>query len=118
MKEKEFVMEAVETLDAKKGKDIVLLDVAEKSSFADYLLMVSGHNERQVGGLADNAEDRLAELGLEPRNVEGTPASGWILLDYGDFIINVMTEDMRSRYKIENLWADCPVLVNKIGEED
>lgn len=106
-----------EALENKKAQRIVVLDIHEKSSFADYFLLASGRNERQIAGLADEAEDRLAEFGMVPKNIEGKPASGWILMDYGDLIVNILTTEMRDRYTIERVWEDCDVIV-EAGVED
>ena len=102
-----MAMTVAEKLSAKQATDILIIDIAEKSSFADYFVLASGRNERQIGGLADEAEDEMAKMGLVPRNIAGKPASGWILMDYGDIIINILTEEMRDRYHIEKVWEDC-----------
>ncbi len=98
---------AARILNNKKGIDIKIIDIGEKSSFADYLVMASGTGERQIGTLADYVEDGLAGEGVTVRNIEGKKESGWILMDYGDIIVNILTREMRERYNIEKVWADC-----------
>jgi len=106
MNNREIAVKAVEVLKEKKGKDVVVIDVSDKSSFADYLLIVSGGSERQIGSLATEVGDRLAIEGIFPKNVEGKRGSGWILVDYGDVIINIFSIEQRSRYNLEKIWSD------------
>jgi ribosome-associated protein len=117
MESKELILEVAKALDAKKAADIVVIDIAEKSSFADYFLLASGRNERQIAGLADEAEDCMAKLEMAPKSIEGKPASGWILMDYGDVIINILTKEMREKYNIERVWGDCEIIAELGGEE-
>ena len=84
--------------------------ISVKSSFADYLILASGNSIRQTGALADAVEDRFGELGHFPKGTEGKKESGWILQDYGDVIVNVLTDEMRERYNIESVWGDCELL--------
>ena len=107
METREQALTAAKALDAKQATDIVVIDIAEKSSFADYLILASGSNERLIAALTDDVEDRLAKEDLLVKSVEGTKESGWILMDYGDMIVNVLTKDMREKYNIEKVWADC-----------
>ncbi len=107
MSTRELAEKAAAALDARKGSDIVIIDIAEKSSFADYFIIASGGNTRQVGGLADEVDERLAEAGFFAKSIEGKKESGWILMDYGDIIVNVFTAEMRDKYNIEKLWGDC-----------
>ena len=86
-------MKAASVLIKKKARDVVIIDISEKSSFADYLVIASGGSERQVGALANELEDQFAQAGLMARGVEGTEASGWILMDYGDVIANIFTAE-------------------------
>ena len=106
-KELELAMLAAKTLNEKKGTDIVIIDIRNKASFADYFVMASGSNERLIGTLAEEVEDRLSEEGVRPKNIEGARHSGWILMDYGDVIVNVLSEEIRGRYNIEKIWGDC-----------
>jgi len=110
MDSKSLALEAGKILDEKKGHDIMAIDISVKSSFADYLILASGNSIRQTGALADAVEDRFAELGHFPKGTEGKKESGWILQDYGDVIVNVLTDEMRERYNIESVWGDCELL--------
>lgn len=100
---------AAKTLDDKKAQDIIIIDIAEKASFADYFVLASGNSERQIGTLAEDIDDIFAKEGVQLKNIEGKKTSGWILLDYGDVIINILTTEMRERYNIERVWGDCPI---------
>lgn len=110
MNSKEYAVLTAETLDSKKAKDIIIFDIAQKSSIADYMILATGLNERSVGALIDEVEDKLAKNGLLVKSIEGKKESGWILMDYGDIIVNVLTEEKRDRYNIEKVWADCETL--------
>ena len=118
MNSKDYALLAAETLDSKKAEDIIIFDIAEKSSIADYLILATGLNERSVGALIDEVEDRLAQEGLLVKSIEGKKESGWILMDYGDIIVNVLTAEKRDRYKIEKVWADCNTLSWEVKENE
>ncbi len=109
MTNKEYAYLAAETLSTKKAKDIVVIDIAEKSGFADYFIVATGNTDRQINSLVDDVEDAMAKEDLLVKSVEGKNTSGWILLDFGDVIVNLFTPEMRDRYNIEKIWADCPV---------
>lgn len=104
---RKFTVFAAQTLDSKKGFDIVALDIGRQSTFADYLIIASGGSERQINALADEVEDRAERNGRFVKNIEGKNGSGWILMDYGDVIINVMMESAREKYDLERIWSDC-----------
>ncbi|MDR2132678.1 MAG: ribosome silencing factor [Clostridiales Family XIII bacterium] len=106
MNSKELALSAAGVLSQKKGIDVVILDIAEKSSFADYLVLASGNSVRQVGSLAEDVADALAARGAAPSHIEGKPESGWMLLDCGDVIVNVFTKEQRDLYRIEQIWGD------------
>ena len=113
---KELAEVAAKVLDEKKGEDIVLIDIAEKSSFADYLVLATGRNSRQVAALADDVEDAFAKEGLNPKGVEGRGNTGWLLLDMGDIIVNIFEKDMRDKYSIEKVWGDCEIITYGTGD--
>ena len=60
-----------------------------------------------MNSLTDEVEDRLAEAGLYVKSIEGKQGSGWILMDFGDIIVNLFTREMREKYSIEKVWGDC-----------
>lgn len=110
MNSKELARKAAGLMDKRKGEDILIIDIGEKSSFADYFILASGGSERQIGALADDVEEAMEKDGLPVKCIEGTKESGWILMDYGDIIVNVLTREMRERYNIEKVWVDCDKL--------
>ena len=108
---------AAKALSDKKGHDIVIIEIGLKASFADYFVIATGSSERQIAALADEVDDKLAEAGVMLRGKEGQGSSGWILLDFGDIIVNVMTEEMRQKYNIEKVWGDCNFIKYEEGNE-
>ena len=107
MTNKELALYIAKTLDAKKAQDIVILDIAEKSGFADYFVIADAPNSRLVEALADETEDKMAQAGETLHHKEGVGDSGWVLLDFGDIIVNLFTKQQRDHYNIEKVWADC-----------
>ncbi len=110
MTSKEIALQAAGILDDKKAQDVVIIDIAEKSSFADYFVIASGNSERQISSLQDELDEKLAREGVVTKSVEGRGSTGWILMDYGDVIINLFTQEQRERYNIEKIWGDCPFI--------
>ena len=109
MTNREYAMLAAETLSKKKAQDLVLIDISEKSGFADFFLIATGNSSRMINSLADDVEDAMEAAELPLKNVEGKNVSEWILLDFGDLIVNIFTPEMREKYNIEKIWADCPI---------
>lgn len=107
MEPKELSLKVAKLLDDRKAIDVTVIDISQKASFADYFVMASAGSDRQMGALVDNVEDMLEPAGIFPKSVEGKKSSGWILMDYGDVVINVMTAEMREKYNIERIWGDC-----------
>lgn len=94
----------------KKAFQIVALEVSELTSYTDSLLICSGASDRQVLAIADEVQLQLKEAGRRPLHVEGQRRSDWVLLDYGDFVIHVFTEERRAYYGLDGLWGDAPKL--------
>lgn len=93
----------------KKATDLDVLAVADLTSIADYFILASAGSERQAQAVADNILERLREeMGVKPLLVEGTTPGRWVLLDFGDFIVHIFTEDVRRFYGLERLWGDAP----------
>jgi ribosome-associated protein len=89
----------------KKAKDIVVLNVKEISTFADYFIICSGTSDRQVRAVAAAIQETLKKAGILPLGVEGEAAGRWILLDYDDVILHVFLESVRAFYDLERLWS-------------
>ncbi len=102
----------------KKAMDLDVLAVSELTSIADYFILCSATSERQAQAIADSVLDKLREdLHVKPLLVEGTIPGRWILLDFGDFIFHVFTEECRRFYGLERLWGDAPNVTADFGEE-
>ncbi|HEV7428885.1 MAG TPA: ribosome silencing factor [Thermoanaerobaculia bacterium] len=102
----------------KKAFDLDVLNVTGLTSIADYFLMCSATSERQAVAIADSVVDKLREDDrVKPRLIEGTTPGRWILLDYGDFIFHIFTEDCRRFYGLERLWGDAPNVTAEFSEE-
>jgi ribosome-associated protein len=93
----------------KKATNLDVLQVGELTSIADYFIIASAGNERQAVAISDNITERLKEeMGVKPLLVEGTTPGRWVLIDFGDFIVHIFTEDVRRFYGLERLWGDAP----------
>ena len=103
----------------KKAFEIDVLHVGELTSIAEYFVICSTGSERQSAAVADAVEERLrADHGVKPLTTEGRRTSRWILIDYGDFVVHVFTEECRKFYSLERLWGDAPnVAADIIGEQ-
>ncbi|RSX56113.1 ribosome silencing factor RsfS [Bifidobacterium dolichotidis] len=106
----ELVRAAAKAADELKATDPVAYDVADRLGICDIMLIVSANNERQVLAIAERIEHDLYVNfdRREPKSREGVAEGQWILLDFGDVIINVMHDDSRVYYNLERLWNDCP----------
>lgn len=101
-----------------KALDLLLLDVSGFSSFADYFIICSGKSSRQVQSIAENVESSLRETGIRPLGVEGKREGHWVLMDYGDVIIHIFYEPVRSFYDLESLWSEASRLDWENGPDE
>lgn len=109
---------AVAAAHDKKAIDLDVLAVGKLTSIADYFILCSATSERQAQAVADAVVSKLQEdLRVKPLLIEGTPPGRWILLDFGDFIFHVFTEECRRFYGLERLWGDAPNLTAEFSEE-
>ena len=92
--------EAVKILVERKGIDVKLFDVREKSSITDYYVNVTGRSSTNVAALADEIDVKLSERGREALRTEGKRGNGWILVDFGDVIVNVFDRASRDFYNL------------------
>lgn len=86
--------------------DVQVLDIQELSPITDYFVLASADNTRLLGTVAERVRDALREEGIRPLRVEGLPEHGWIVLDYGDIIVHLLTDEQRAYYRLEDLWSE------------
>ena len=97
----------IEAILGKKAFNVVALDVAELTSYADVFIFCSGRSNRQVSAIADHIQSNLKKKHkIKPISVEGTKDGHWVLMDYGHVIIHVFYEPVREFYDLEGLWSD------------
>lgn len=108
---RDLAVHIAEIISDTPASDTVVLDIHELSSFADYFIICSGENERQLKAITETISMKLAERGVRPQRVEGTALSGWIVMDYGEAIIHVFDVDQRGFYRLEALWQEAPTLL-------
>jgi len=96
----------VDAVEDRKAEDIVLLDLRPDTVIADFFVIATGSSERQLRALTDYVKEDVKEkLALLPYAIEGTPNSGWVLLDYGDVVVHLFSEERREYYDLEGLWS-------------
>ncbi len=94
----------------KKAIGVVVLDLQGLSGVADFFLICSGTSTPQVVTIVEAIRQMLKAEGVRQHHGEGTPESGWLLLDYGDVVAHVFLEETREYYALERLWGDAPLL--------
>ena len=106
MDQKAIALAAAKALDAKRGKDIVVLKVDEMTVITDYMVIATGCSVPQVKALAENVEEELAKLDLFARRREGVNEGHWCILAYGDVMVHIFHEQDREYYQLERLWSN------------
>lgn len=97
---------AAQTADDNRGRDIVILDMRDMTTFFDYFVICSGTSRRQLHAISEEIDHALEEgLGDHRLGIEGYNESRWILLDYGDVVIHLFEPETRQYYDLENLWG-------------
>lgn len=91
-------------LDDKKGIDSEIIYVGEKTTLADYFVLVTGTSSTHVKALAGEVEAKLSEEGIVPLNFERKMSNSWIALDYKDVIVHIFSQEARELYDLEELW--------------
>ena len=97
---------AVEALEEKKAHDVSVLDISGVATFADYFVIASGDNERQVGALTDSVGEVLGRAGFTQRALEGYSTKTWVLMDFNDVIIHIFNKKDRAFYDLDRIWRD------------
>ena len=102
---------AVDTASDKKASDVLLLDIQGITTIADYFVICSGNNQRQIQAIADALKEELGKQGAKVVHQEGDAASGWVLLDFGDVIVHIFGPKEREYYRLERLWSEAQTVV-------
>lgn len=97
---------AAEAADDRKAGDMLLLKVSEVSFMADYFLIVTGYSRAQLRAIGESVQDKIKEhLSIVPMSTEGAGKGNWVLVDYGDVIVHIMSPDDREFYNLEAFWS-------------
>jgi ribosome-associated protein len=95
---------ALKILNDRQAQDVVIFNLMNKSSVADYLIVASGRAARQIAAMAQYLRSEFAKLGVNKIRVEGLPEANWVLVDGGDVIIHLFRPEVRRYYNIESIW--------------
>lgn len=98
----------VAVLEDAKAQDIQVIDLSERSSFADYMVIASGTSSRQVKAMSDRLVQRAKAQGIRPLGVEGAADAEWVLVDLADVVVHLMQPQTRAFYNLEKLWSAPP----------
>ncbi|MBV8836444.1 MAG: ribosome silencing factor [Alphaproteobacteria bacterium] len=93
------------SLDDMKAEDTITIDIRDKSSLADAMVVTSGRSHRHVGSVADRVVENLSKAGCRDLRVEGLPHCDWVLIDAGDVIVHVFRPEVRDFYGLEKMWS-------------
>ncbi|MBL4817705.1 MAG: ribosome silencing factor [Deltaproteobacteria bacterium] len=110
MEIQELAQKAAFFASEKKAKNILILDVAELTSFADYFVICEAQSERQVQAVAQSVISGLKTLDKAPLGIEGLEQGNWVLVDYGDFVVHVFMSDLRHYYNLEGFWHQAKII--------
>ncbi len=114
MEARELAWRCRELADSKKAEDIVILDVREISSITDYFVIATGTSEPHLRAIVEEVRERLRDdFSIEPRAMDGSLQTAWVVLDYFDVIVHIMRGDVREHYDLEGLWSDAPRVKNR-----
>lgn len=106
MQDNALVQDIARALYDRKAQNIVALNVAHLTVITDYMVIASGRNANQVKALADEVDERMAEQGLSLRRMEGQNEGRWIVMDFGQILVQLFHQEERAYYNLERLWED------------
>ena len=96
----------ISTLDTNKARDIVSIDLKDKSSMADYMIIASGTSSRHIQSLSEQVLDKLKDNGIKDSKIEGKESSEWKLVDGIDLIVHIFHPEKRKFYELEKIWSE------------
>ena len=94
----------VKILDDNKAEDFVTIDLAGKTSIADFMVVCTGRSSRQVVALADKVSEHMGQYDYKPK-MEGKDTGDWVVVDAGDFVVHIFRPEVRDFYKLEKMWG-------------
>jgi len=94
----------VEALEESKALDIQVLDVSDVASFTDFIIVATGTSNTHLSAVASNISREISRKGLKVIGEEGKGTNEWVLVDFGDVVVNVMRSEVRELYQLEKLW--------------
>jgi ribosome-associated protein len=106
----ELARVAARAASSKTMEETVVLDVGELLGITDHFVITSGRNDRQVKAIVDEVCRCVREVSGPSRRIEGLESAEWVLIDYGDFVVHVFSNEARDYYSLERLWGDAPRL--------
>ena len=109
---RELAVQIADIIAETPASDTRVIDIHELSPIADFFVVCSGENERQLRAINRAIDDELSKVGKQAKRTEGDATSGWILMDYSDVVVHIFDADLRAFYRLEELWADAPVLLS------
>lgn len=102
----DILEKVVKVLDEKSATEINVINVGSVSAIADYFIIATGNNPRHMHALVDYTEDAFAQVSMHAIRKEGFKSEDWVLLDYGDIMVHIFSQETRNRYKLDKIWAD------------
>ncbi len=106
MRSAEKALHIAKLADAKKAKEVLILDLGNLTDIAGYFVLASGGSERHVRTVAESVETGMKEMGIRHLSVEGRDEGRWVIIDYGDVVTHVFLEPLRELYDLESLWIE------------
>jgi nicotinate-nucleotide adenylyltransferase len=104
------------SLDDDKAEDVVVIELAGKTTIADHMVIATGNSQRQVGAMAEHLREQIKGSGIKPVAVEGASQCDWVLIDAGDVIIHLFRPEVRAFYQLERMWTTPPAAADTDGQ--
>lgn len=108
----EIAQTIINSLEEKKGENILLLDINSISSFADYFIICTGTSDRMLDALADSVVLSVNKKHSIKGHIEGTSQSGWVLIDFGSTLVHLFSPLQRDYYQLEKLWQEGKIILH------
>ncbi|MFM8593993.1 MAG: ribosome silencing factor [Chloroflexota bacterium] len=110
--DRELALRIAELNSDSPATSTLVIDIHEASSVADFFVLCTGENERQLQAVVRMVSEGLAKEGIRPIRTEGIPASGWILMDFGNVVLHIMSAEQRAYYRLEELWNEAQTVLS------